>query len=101
MIPKEADGETYEGALARVCRCIGGRTATENADNDCDLEAVVAGFVPVNLRCPVSKYLLFWLSLCANCSILIFSFCIDVCTAEWFKNENCWKIQTLFTYGML
>ncbi|KAG5598977.1 hypothetical protein H5410_030347 [Solanum commersonii] len=52
MIPKETDGEIYEDALARVCRCIGGRTATENADNDCDLEAVVADFVPVNLRCP-------------------------------------------------
>ncbi|KAH0661419.1 hypothetical protein KY284_026350 [Solanum tuberosum] len=54
MIPKEADGEIYEDALARVCRCIGGRTTTENADNDCDLEAVVADFVPVNLRCPLS-----------------------------------------------
>ncbi|XP_059295628.1 uncharacterized protein LOC132048965 [Lycium ferocissimum] len=55
MIPKEPDGEIFEDALARVRRCVGGRTATENADSDdCDLEAVVADFVPVNLRCPLS-----------------------------------------------
>lgn len=56
MIPKEPDGEIFEDALARVRRCVGGRTATENADSDPDLEAVVTDFVPVNLRCPVSKY---------------------------------------------
>ncbi|XP_075105369.1 LOW QUALITY PROTEIN: uncharacterized protein LOC107763176 [Nicotiana tabacum] len=54
MIPKEPDGEIFEDALARVCRCVGGRTATENADSDPDLEAVVTDFVPVNLRCPLS-----------------------------------------------
>ncbi|MCD7450377.1 hypothetical protein HAX54_005720 [Datura stramonium] len=54
MIPKEPNGETFEDALARVCRCVGGRTATENADGDCDLEAVVADFVVVNLKCPLS-----------------------------------------------
>ncbi|KAF8403052.1 hypothetical protein HHK36_011146 [Tetracentron sinense] len=51
MIPKELDGERFEDALARVCRCIGGGTATENADSDSDLE-VVADSITVNLRCP-------------------------------------------------
>ncbi|KAK6936014.1 Zinc finger, MIZ-type, partial [Dillenia turbinata] len=53
MIPKEEDGELFEDALARVCRCIGGGNATENADSDSDLE-VVAESVSVNLRCPMS-----------------------------------------------
>lgn len=53
MIPKESDGERFEDALARVKRCVGGGTATENADSDSDLE-VVADFISVNLRCPVS-----------------------------------------------
>jgi len=52
MVPKEADGERFEDALARVCRCIGGGYATDNADSDSDLE-VVADSVAVNLRCPV------------------------------------------------
>ncbi|XP_020518728.1 E3 SUMO-protein ligase SIZ1 isoform X2 [Amborella trichopoda] len=54
LVPKESDGERFEDALARVCRCIGGGTATENADqSDSDLE-VVAESVTVNLRCPMS-----------------------------------------------
>ncbi|KAJ6793623.1 E3 SUMO-protein ligase SIZ1-like isoform X2 [Iris pallida] len=53
MVPKEADGERFEDALARVCRCVGGGNATENADSDSDLE-VVADSIPVNLRCPMS-----------------------------------------------
>ncbi|XP_077239513.1 E3 SUMO-protein ligase SIZ1-like isoform X2 [Tasmannia lanceolata] len=53
LIPKETDGECFEEALARVCRCIGGGTAAENADSDSDLE-VVADSVTVNLRCPMS-----------------------------------------------
>ncbi|CAL9123400.1 unnamed protein product [Musa textilis] len=53
LVPKEADGECFEDALARVCRCIGGGTATENADSDSDLE-VVADSVTINLRCPMS-----------------------------------------------
>ncbi|WOL16272.1 E3 SUMO-protein ligase [Canna indica] len=54
LVPKEADGEHFEDALARVCRCIGGGAATENAaDDDSDLE-VVADSVTVNLRCPMS-----------------------------------------------
>lgn len=55
MIPKVSDGEKFEDALARVRRCVGGGTATENADSDSDLE-VVADCIPVNLRCPVSAY---------------------------------------------
>ncbi|KAF8395219.1 hypothetical protein HHK36_019161 [Tetracentron sinense] len=54
MIPKELDGERFEDALARVGRCIGGGTGTENADSDSDLE-VVADSITVNLRCPVSS----------------------------------------------
>ncbi|KAL3530601.1 hypothetical protein ACH5RR_009923 [Cinchona calisaya] len=53
LIPKESEGEQFEDALARVKRCVGGGTATENADSDSDLE-VVADFIPVNLRCPMS-----------------------------------------------
>ncbi|XP_050213349.1 E3 SUMO-protein ligase SIZ1 [Mercurialis annua] len=46
------DGECFEDALARVCRCVGGG-ATDNADSDSDLE-VVADSIGVNLRCPMS-----------------------------------------------
>ncbi|KAK6142027.1 hypothetical protein DH2020_013856 [Rehmannia glutinosa] len=53
MIPKEAEGEPFEDALARVRRCVGGGAATENADSDSDIE-VVADCIPVNLRCPMS-----------------------------------------------
>ncbi|KAF9597638.1 hypothetical protein IFM89_020198 [Coptis chinensis] len=53
LIPKEADGELFEDAVARVCRCIGGGNATDNAGSDSDLE-VVADTVTVNLRCPMS-----------------------------------------------
>ncbi|XP_057479903.1 E3 SUMO-protein ligase SIZ1-like isoform X2 [Actinidia eriantha] len=53
LIPKESDGEQFEDALARVRRCVGGGTATENADSDSDLE-IVADSIPVNLRCPMS-----------------------------------------------
>ncbi|KAE8734796.1 E3 SUMO-protein ligase SIZ1 [Hibiscus syriacus] len=53
MIPKETDGERFEDALSRVCRCIGGGTAADDGDSDSDLE-VVADFFGVNLRCPMS-----------------------------------------------
>lgn len=53
LVPKEADGERLEDALARIHRCIGGGATTENADSDSDLE-VVADSVTVNLRCPMS-----------------------------------------------
>ncbi|XP_030962493.1 E3 SUMO-protein ligase SIZ1 isoform X2 [Quercus lobata] len=53
LIPKESDGERLEDALSRVCRCIGGGTATDNADSDSDIE-VVADYFGVNLRCPMS-----------------------------------------------
>ncbi|CAN1198736.1 E3 SUMO-protein ligase SIZ1 [Linum perenne] len=51
-IPKESDGERFEDALARVCRCVGGGAPTDDADSDSDLE-VVADSISVNLRCPV------------------------------------------------
>ncbi|KAJ0979333.1 hypothetical protein J5N97_014807 [Dioscorea zingiberensis] len=53
LIPKEADGECLEDALARVRRCLGGGATAENSDSDSDLE-VVADSVTVNLRCPMS-----------------------------------------------
>ncbi|KAJ8535538.1 hypothetical protein K7X08_023258 [Anisodus acutangulus] len=53
VIPKEPDGEVFDDALVRVRRCVGGGNATENADSDSDLE-VIADFIPVNLRCPMS-----------------------------------------------
>ncbi|XWS07915.1 hypothetical protein CRYUN_Cryun41cG0033000 [Craigia yunnanensis] len=53
LIPKESDGEPFEDALARVCRCIGGGMPTANEDSDSDLE-VIADTIPVNLRCPMS-----------------------------------------------
>ncbi|CAI0548602.1 unnamed protein product [Linum tenue] len=51
LIPKESDGEHFEDALARVCRCVGGGAPTDGADSDSDLE-VVADSITVNLRCP-------------------------------------------------
>ncbi|KAJ6395365.1 hypothetical protein OIU77_020596 [Salix suchowensis] len=53
LIPKDLEGERFEDALARVCRCVGGGTATDNADSDSDLEVVADSFC-VNLRCPMS-----------------------------------------------
>ncbi|CAM9003619.1 unnamed protein product [Rhodiola kirilowii] len=53
LIPKEPYGEPFEDALARVRRCVGGGTSTDNADSDSDIE-LVAESVAVNLRCPMS-----------------------------------------------
>ncbi|KAK9279683.1 hypothetical protein L1049_013363 [Liquidambar formosana] len=53
LIPKESDGEPFDDALARVRRCVGGGTSTENADSDSDLEVVEDSFT-VSLRCPMS-----------------------------------------------
>ncbi|EOY18581.1 DNA-binding protein with MIZ/SP-RING zinc finger, putative isoform 2 [Theobroma cacao] len=53
LIPKEADGESFKDALARVCRCVGGGMRTANEDSDSDLE-VIADTITVNLRCPMS-----------------------------------------------
>ncbi|CAL1403387.1 unnamed protein product [Linum trigynum] len=53
LIPKESDGEQFEDALSRVCRCVGGGAPTDGADSDSDLE-VVADSITVNLRCPMS-----------------------------------------------
>jgi len=61
LIPKEGEGESFEDALARVRRCLGGGGATDNADSDSDLE-VVTESVTVNLRCPVSVVLHIYLS---------------------------------------
>ncbi|KAI4385501.1 hypothetical protein MLD38_003520 [Melastoma candidum] len=52
LIPKETEGERFEDALARVCRCVGGGGTTE-ADSDSDIEVVAESF-GVNLRCPMS-----------------------------------------------
>ncbi|PKA62669.1 E3 SUMO-protein ligase SIZ1 [Apostasia shenzhenica] len=53
MIPRQSEGESLDDALARVRRAIGGGSAAENADSDSDIE-VVADFVTINLRCPMS-----------------------------------------------
>ncbi|VAH13582.1 unnamed protein product [Triticum turgidum subsp. durum] len=53
LVPKEAEGESFEDALTRVRRCLGGGDTAENADSDSDLE-VVTESVTVNLRCPFS-----------------------------------------------
>ncbi|XP_042419056.1 E3 SUMO-protein ligase SIZ1-like isoform X2 [Zingiber officinale] len=53
LVPKEADGEHFQEALARVRRCVGGGADTENADSDSDIE-LVADSVTVNLRCPMT-----------------------------------------------
>ncbi|AES88651.1 putative chromatin regulator PHD family [Medicago truncatula] len=53
LIPKESDGEPFEDALARVCRCVGGGNAADNADSDSDLE-VVSDTFSISLRCPMS-----------------------------------------------
>lgn len=53
LVPKEAEGESFEDALTRVRRCLGGGDTAENADSDSDLE-VVTESVTVNLRCPNS-----------------------------------------------
>ncbi|XP_021295451.1 E3 SUMO-protein ligase SIZ1-like isoform X2 [Herrania umbratica] len=53
LIPKEAEGESFKDALARVCRCVGGGMRTANEDSDSDLE-VIADTITVNLRCPMS-----------------------------------------------
>ncbi|KAF8102354.1 hypothetical protein N665_0198s0065 [Sinapis alba] len=53
LIPEETKGETFEDALARVRRCIGGGGGDDNADSDSDFEVVADSF-GVNLRCPMS-----------------------------------------------
>ncbi|XP_020214110.1 E3 SUMO-protein ligase SIZ1 isoform X1 [Cajanus cajan] len=53
LIPRESDGEQFEDALARVCRCVGGGNAADDADSDSDLEVVSDTFT-INLRCPMS-----------------------------------------------
>lgn len=75
LIPKEGEGESFEDALARVRRCLGGGGATDNADDsDSDLE-VVTESVTVNLRCPVS----FVLHISVFLIFFLFGFVIHIC----------------------
>ncbi|XP_076926533.1 E3 SUMO-protein ligase SIZ1-like [Bidens hawaiensis] len=53
MIPREEEGESFTEAVARVCRCIGGRMSAANDDSESDLE-VIADNITINLRCPMS-----------------------------------------------
>lgn len=62
LVPKETEGEHFEVALARICRCLGGGAAAENSDSDSDLE-VISDSVTVNLLCPVSSFRLTCLAL--------------------------------------
>lgn len=55
LILTEQNNETFEDALARVQRCIGGGMAKETEDSDSDLE-VISDYVGVNLRCPMGGY---------------------------------------------
>ena len=53
----QSEGELFEESPARVKRCVGGGASQGNSDDsysDSDLK-VVAEFVSMNLRCPVSK----------------------------------------------
>lgn len=53
-IPSESQGESFDMALSRVRRCIGGGGGGAlGDDSDSDLE-VVSEWVTVNLRCPMS-----------------------------------------------
>ncbi|GJU38640.1 DNA-binding protein with MIZ/SP-RING zinc finger isoform 1 [Tanacetum coccineum] len=51
LIPGEKEGESFNEAVSRVCRCIGGGMAAANDDSDSDLE-VIADNITINLRCP-------------------------------------------------
>lgn len=61
LIPSEKEGEPFEEAVARVCRCINGGGGQglggDDDGSDSDLE-VVAESISVNLRCPVRILLL-------------------------------------------
>ena len=60
MITREENGELIEDALARVSRCTGGGVATANNNSDSDVE-VIADSITVNLRCPVSDNLYYFI----------------------------------------
>nr|GEU72516.1 E3 SUMO-protein ligase SIZ1 isoform X1 [Tanacetum cinerariifolium] len=53
LIPGEKEGESFNEAVSRVFRCIGGGMAAANDDSDSDLE-VIADNITINLRCPMS-----------------------------------------------
>lgn len=89
MIPKESDGERFEEALARVCRCTGGGTATDNADSDSDVE-VVAELFGVNLRCPVSPASEF-----VSCEVFFLSVYICMC-ARWLVWDFWHGVKSVF-----
>ncbi|KAL6597535.1 hypothetical protein ACP70R_046975 [Stipagrostis hirtigluma subsp. patula] len=73
LVPKEQDGEKFNDALARVCRCVGGGTEADNAESDSDIE-VVADSVSVNLRCPMtaSRIRIAW-----QCPICLKNYSLD------------------------
>ena len=54
MIPKEADGEHFDDALANVVALVVG--CLLQMDNDSDLE-VIANIITLNLCCPISDCL--------------------------------------------
>eukprot|EP00249_Psilotum_nudum_P024025 c29064_g1_i1 orf=658-3456(-) len=53
LIPCESEGESFDAALSRARRCIGGGGLGNCDGDDSDLE-VVSESVTVNLRCPMS-----------------------------------------------
>ena len=55
LVTSQSEGELFEESLAHVKRCVGGGASQGNSnDTDSDLK-VVAEFVSMNLRCPISK----------------------------------------------
>ena len=55
LVTSQLEGELFEQSLAHVKRCVGGGASQGNSfDSDSDLK-VVAEFVSMNLRFPVSK----------------------------------------------
>ncbi|CAI0542381.1 unnamed protein product [Linum tenue] len=80
LIPKESDGEQFEDALSRVCRCVGGGAPTDGADSDSDLE-VVADSITVNLRCP-------W-----QCPICLKNYSLDSVIVDPFFNRITTKMR--------
>lgn len=86
MIPKESDGEHFEDALARVCRCVGGGAA-DNADSDSDLEVVADSFA-VSLRCPVSYTLtILYCDYMLPCECLVLQYVyVDKMSNKFYEN---------------
>jgi len=54
ILNNKGNEESFQDALARICRCIGGNgTKSESADNDFE---AVDDYITINLCCPVSYY---------------------------------------------